>query len=250
MRAVVVDDEALARAQLRRLLGAVPDVEVLAECGSGEDAVAAIDRLHPDLVLLDVQMPRGDGLSVVKAVGPARMPLTIFVTAHDEYAIPALRAQAIDYLLKPVDPADLLAALDRAREQLRTRKNQALAERFERLISDAEPRYVRRLLVKTDARVVPVPVQEVDWIEARDNYAILHCGSAAHTIRSTLTALAEQLDPRHFARIHRSSIVNLARVREIQPWFRGDYLVLLIDGTRLTAGPTYREEFLRRLGRG
>ena len=250
LRALVVDDETLARAQLRRLLGAAPDVDVVGECGSGEDAVTAIDRLRPDLVLLDVQMPRGDGFSVVKAVGPSRMPLTIFVTAYDEYAIPALRAQAIDYLVKPVDPTDLGAALQRAREQLRMRRDRSLVERLERLVETSEPRYLRRLLAKTDGRVVPIPVDEIDRIEARDNYAVVHAGSSAVTIRSTLTSLAEQLDPRQFARVHRSAIVNLARVREIQPWFRGEYVVILADGARVTIGAAYREEFLRRLGSG
>jgi two-component system LytT family response regulator len=250
LRALVVDDETLARAQLRRLLGAAPDVDVIGECASGEDAAAAIERLRPDVVFLDVQMPHGDGFSVIKAIGPARMPLTIFVTAYDEYAIPALRAQAIDYLVKPVDPADLSAALQRAREQLRVRRDQSLAERLERLVGAASPRYVRRLLAKNDGRVVPILVDEIDWIEARDNYAVVHAGASAVTIRSTLTALADQLDPRQFARVHRSSIVNLARVREIQPWFRGEYVVILADGTRVGVGATYREELMGRLGGG
>jgi two-component system LytT family response regulator len=248
LRTLVVDDEPLARSQLRRLLGTAADVDIIGECGSGEEAAAAIDRLRPDLVLLDVQMPQGDGFSVIKAVGAARMPLTIFVTAYDEYAIPALRAQAIDYLMKPVDPADLGAALQRARDQLRARRDRSLADRLERLVGAAEPRYLRRILAKSDGRVVPIPVDEIDWIEARDNYALVHTGSSVVPIRSTLTALAEQLDPRQFARVHRSSIVNLARVREVQPWFRGEHVVILADGTRVTVGETYRDGFLRRLG--
>ena len=251
LRALLVDDETLARAQLRRLLGAAADVEVIGESASGEDAVAAIEKLRPDLVFLDVQMPRGDGFGVIKAVGAPRMPLTIFVTAFDQYAIPALRAQAVDYLVKPVDPADLGAALQRAREQLRARCDRSLGERLERLVrAAAEPRYLRRVLAKTDGRVVPIPVDEIDWIEARDNYALLHAGPSAVIVRSTLTALTEQLDPAQFARVHRSSIVNLGRVREIQPWFRGDYVAILLDGTRLTVSSTYREAFLRRLGGG
>jgi two-component system LytT family response regulator len=250
LRALIVDDESLARAQLRRLLGAAPDVDIVGECASGEDAVAAIAKLRPDVVLLDVQMPHGDGFSVIKAVGAAHMPLTIFVTAYDEYAIPALRAQAIDYLVKPVDPTDLGAALQRARDQLRVRRDQSLAERLERLVGLTEARYARRLLAKNDGRVVPIPVDEIDWIEAQDNYAVVHAGSSAVMIRSTLTALAEQLDPRHFARVHRSSIVNLSRVREIQPWFRGEYVVILADGTRVGVGATYREELMGRLAGG
>jgi two-component system LytT family response regulator len=250
LRTLLVDDETLARAQLRRLLGAAPDVDVIGESASGEEAVVAIEQLRPDLVFLDVQMPRGDGFSVIRGVGPARMPLTIFVTAYDEYAIPALRAQAIDYLVKPVDPADLGAALQRARERSRARRDESLAERLERLVGSAEPRYLRRLLAKTDGRVVPIPVDEVDWIEARDNYAVVHAGASAVTIRATLTALAEQLDPRQFARVHRSAIVNLARVREVQPWFRGDYVVILADGNRVPVSATYRDGFLGRLQRG
>ena len=252
LRALIADDEALARAQLRRLLASACGVHVVGEAASGEDAAAAIERLQPDLLFLDVQMPRGDGFSVIKTIGASRMPLTIFVTAYDEYAIPALRAQAVDYLVKPVDPADLAAALQRAREQLTARRDHSLAERLERLVGTAaaEPRYLRRLLARTDGRVVPIPVDEIDWIEAKDNYAVVHAGSSAISIRSTLTALADQLDPRQFARVHRSTIVSLTRVREIQPWFRGDYVALLADGTRLTIGATYREELLRRLGSG
>jgi two-component system LytT family response regulator len=197
-------------------------------------------------------MPRGDGFSVIRSVGAARMPLTIFVTAHDEYAIPALRAQALDYLLKPVDPADLAASIERAREQLGARRDHSLAERLERLVGavESEPKYLRRLLARTDGRVVPIPVDEIDWIEAKDNYVVVHVGTSAVTIRSTLTALADQLDPRRFARVHRSTILRLDRVREIQPWFRGEHVALLADGTRVTVGAKYREEFLSRLGSG
>jgi two-component system LytT family response regulator len=195
-------------------------------------------------------MPRGDGFSVIKGVGADNMPLTIFVTAYDEYAIPALRAQAIDYLVKPVDPTDLAAALQRARDQLRARHDRSLAERLEKLVGASEPRYLRRLLAKSDGRVVPIPVDEIDWIEAKDNYVLVHTGTSTVTVRSTLTSLADQLDPTHFARVHRSAIVRLARVREIQPWFRGDHVLILADGTRLTIGASFRDEFLRRLGSG
>jgi two-component system, LytTR family, response regulator len=246
---LIVDDEHLARQQLRRFLGQVSDIRVVGECESGEDAVQAISDLEPDVVFLDVQMPVLDGFGVIETVGAEQMPAIVFVTAHEEYALRAFRAHAIDYLLKPVDPEEVRAAVDRLRSRPRigsptadTRLDALLAER-----ARAE-RYLKRFVVRDEGRLYVVAADRVDWIEAADNDVLLHVAREVHRLRGTLAALASRLDPARFARIHRSSIVNIERVREVQPWFKGESVLLLVDGTRLTIGRTYREGFLQSLG--
>ena len=271
LRTLIVDDERLARQQLRRLLAALPDVEVVGECATAAAAVEAIVAARPALVLLDVQMPVTDGFGVVAAVGAARMPATVFVTAHDEYALRAFEARALDYLLKPVEPARLAEAVGRARERAERGEEGAslhrrLAELVEAAARDRHPEgssrdargprdatYLERLVLKDDGRLRVLRVDEVDWLEAHDNYVRVHAAGAAHLLRGTLGALEARLDPRRFARVHRSTIVNLDRVREIQPWFHGDSILLLADRTRLTVSRTYRDALLRALeasGRG
>ena len=228
LRVLIVDDEPLARRQLRRFLGGLPGVVVVGECASGQEAVATIDELAPDAVFLDVQMPELDGFGVIEAVGPARMPEVVFVTAHEEHAVQAFRTHAVHYLLKPVDPAEVAEAVGRIRA--------------------ASDRYLQRLVVRRDGRIRVVPLERVDWIEAADNDVVVHAGPEAHRFRDTLTAIASRLDPAQFARIHRSVIVRLDRVREVQPWFRGESILFLHDNTRLTIGRAYRESFLQALG--
>jgi len=234
LRAVVADDEPLARQQLRRLLAAVSGVEIVAECAAGDETVRAVRALAPDVVFLDVQMPRLDGLGVASALG-AEAPPIVFVTAYDAHAIAALRSGAVDYLVKPVSPTELAEAVAR----VQARRTAALAP--------AEP-FLRRLVARAGERTVVLDLDEVDWLEARDNYVAVHAGRRTCTMRSTLGGLAARLDPSRFARVHRSAVVNLSRVREIQPWFRGEQLLILADGTRVTVGPSYREAFFRRLG--
>jgi two-component system LytT family response regulator len=194
-------------------------------------------------------MPVLDGFGVIETVGAARMPAIVFVTAHEEYALRAFRAHAIDYLLKPVDPDEVRAAVDRLRAHSRgdvvsseKRLDALLEER-----AKAE-RYLKRFVVRDEGRLYVVAAERVDWIEADDNDVLLHVGREVHRLRGTLAALATRLDPARFARIHRSSIVNVERVREVQPWFKGESVLFLIDGTRLTIGRTYREAFLQALG--
>ncbi|MGE0554266.1 MAG: LytR/AlgR family response regulator transcription factor [Gemmatimonadales bacterium] len=245
IRAVIVDDEPLARQGLRELLEPEPDIRVVAECGDGEDAVRAVERERPDLLLLDIQMPGLDGFGVLARLAPPR-PVVVFVTAHDAFALQAFEAHAIDYLLKPVEPDRFRRALERARAQLGHEQRALVAARLDELLATLpkRPRYPSRLTVRDGPRVSFVPVDEIDWIEAAGNYARLHVGAARHLLRETMSGLEETLDPERFVRIHRSTIVNVARIREIQPWFKGDHLVVLEDGTKLSLTRKYRSRLI------
>lgn len=281
MRVLIVDDEALARQRVRRLLQVEADVEVVGEAETGRDAVRMIRDLQPDLVCLDVQMPELDGFGVLQALDGERVPMVLFVTAYDEHAQRAFDVHAVDYVLKPVDADRFRAAFQRARTQ---RAHAVAAERLLELlatvrrISDggapgdrvADPsgnftgafaaagnsananvangRFASRILVKQDGRMFFVKTTEIDWIEADRNYVRLHVGTVAHTIRERISHLEETLDPRLFARIHRSTIVNLNRVREMQQWFSGDYVVILEDATRLRLSRHYRDRVEKQVG--
>ena len=250
-RVLIADDEPLARERLRTLLGAEDWVDVVAECQNGTEAVESITRLQPDLVFLDVQMPGATGFQVIDSVGPERMPLVVFVTAFDTYALRAFDVHALDYLLKPVDRERFGQALARARQQLERRTNGDLERRLLELMQDLKgsPHRLERFVVKAGGRVFFVRADEIDWIEAAGNYVKLHVGSDAHLFRETMNTLEAQLDPEVFFRIHRSHIVNIERVKELQPWFNGEYVVFLKNGTRLTLSRGYREKLQERIGR-
>lgn len=243
MTALIVDDEPLARNKIRRLLRDHADIAVLGECASGDEAVEALRRSPPDLLFLDIEMPRLDGFAVLESVGPDRMPVVVFVTAYDEYAIRAFEARAFDYLLKPFHQKRFTEVLDRAREQIRLRRSADSYQRVQGLLEKLESRsgYPSRIQVKEGGKIVFVKVSAIDWIEAADNYVCLHCGVETHVMRETLTALEARLDPERFRRIHRSAIVNLDRVRELEPSFSGDFRVTLVDGHRLTWSRSYRQ---------
>jgi two-component system, LytTR family, response regulator len=249
IHALIIDDEPLARRSIRRFLAADPEVEVVAECGDGESAVAAILSKKPELVFLDVKMPEKDGFEVLREVGAERMPATIFVTAYDRYALRAFDANAVDYLLKPVGQERFDRALARARERIAERPNRDAAERLIALLSQlkAQNEYLERLPVAANGRILLVKTSEIDWIEADGNYARLHVSTSNYEIRETLTSLERKLDPRDFARIHRSTIVNVHRIKEIQPWFHGHHLVLLEGGRKLRMS-RYQHEIAKRLG--
>jgi len=232
LRALVVDDEPLARERLRDLLVADAEVEVVGLCADGVEAVAAIRSLAPDLVFLDVQMPESGGFDVVAEVGVERMPVFVFVTAYDDYALRAFEAHALDYLLKPFDEARFRGALARAKAHVRATRG-------------SRPRLLDRLIVKTGGRYVFVKAEEIDWVEAQGNYVRLHVGEASYLLRDSIGKLEVRLDPDRFLRIHRSTIVNLDRVREITPLFHGEYAVVLADGTRLTLSRGYRDRLSR-----
>jgi two-component system LytT family response regulator len=250
LRALIVDDETLASRALLRLLKSDHEINVIGQCGDGESAVCAIRRTKPDLVFLDVQMPEMDGFRVVETVGVDQMPVTIFVTAFDRYALNAFDANAVDYLLKPFAPDRLSRALARARDRLNDRQNSVAAQRlFSLLDSRYQSDYAQRITVSTGGRIVFISANEIDWIEAEGNYARLHVAHHIYDVRETLQALVEKLDPREFVRIHRSTIVNVTRIREVQPWFQGGHIVVLQTGEELRMSRYQRDAVERLLGK-
>ncbi len=288
VRVLIVDDESLARQRVRRLLQSEADVDVVGEAESGHEAVALIRELRPDLVCLDVQMPGLDGFGVLRELEGGHVPMVLFVTAYDEHAQRAFDVHAVDYVLKPVDEDRFRAAFDKARtlranavaaarlgELLETVRRladgsaaiadvrgdvlggaigsglataNAIANANASAVPGANGHFASRILVKLDGRMFFVKTTEIDWIEADRNYVRLHVGNTAHTIRERIGHLEETLDPRVFARIHRSTIVNLNRVREMQQWFSGDYVVILEDGTRLRLSRHYRDRVEKQVG--
>lgn len=249
IRTIIADDEPLARRGIRAQLKNERDFEVISECRNGHEAVKVIETESPDLVFLDVQMPELDGFGVVDAIGAARMPAVIFVTAFDRYALRAFEVHALDYLLKPFDDDRFAGALQRARRHLERKDIDDLGRRLQGLLDDLQPRakYVDRLVIKSAGRIFFLSVAEVDWIEAADNYVRLHTGSESHLLRETMNNLEQRLDPDQFLRIHRSRMVNMQRVKELRPLFRGEYDLMLKDGTRLETGRGYRDRIQKLL---
>ena len=249
-RVVVADDEPLARERLRMLLSSEPWLELVAECQNGIEAIDAIQGLAPDLVFLDVQMPGATGFEVIEAVGAENMPPVVFVTAYDQYALKAFDVRALDYLLKPFDRERFQQALSRARQRVGNSGPGELERRLLALMQDLKqtPHRVDRFVVKSGGRVYFVRAEEFDWIESAGNYVKLHVGGETHLLRETMTAIEAQLDPEAFFRIHRCHIVNIERVRELQPSFNGEYVVFLKNGARLTLSRGYRDKFQQRLG--
>jgi two-component system, LytTR family, response regulator len=248
IRVAIIDDEPLAREALRLVLQTDPEVVVVGDC-IGVDAPALIERETVELLFLDVQMPEVDGFEVLAALRPGALPVTVFVTAHDEYAVRAFEVHAIDYLLKPFDDARLLTALARAKDRL-ARRGAAAGQDLLALLDERARRapHVERFLVRARGKVVVVRAQDIDWIEAADYYATLHVGGETHLIRETMTDLEGSLDARRFVRVHRGAIVNIDRVREVHPLFRGDCTLVLADGTQVRLSRTRRSEFERLFG--
>jgi two-component system, LytTR family, response regulator len=242
IRALIVDDEPLACERIRMLLAQEPDVEILAECRNGTDAVRAIAQLTPDLVFLDVQMPELTGFEVLGKLDPARMPVIVFVTAYDQYALKAFEVSALDYLLKPFDRERFAKALSRARAELDRRKAGQVNQQVLKLLTELQTtkKHVEKLIVRAGGKVFFLRADEIDWIEAAGNYVRLHAGKDEYLYRETMTKLESQLNPERFARIHRSTIVNVERIKELQPWFRGDYQIVLRDNHKLTLSRNYR----------
>jgi two-component system, LytTR family, response regulator len=249
IRALIVDDEPLGRRGVLRFLKNDPDVEIVAQAGDGQSAVGAILGSNPDLVFLDIQMPEMDGFEVVRRVGPQKMPVTVFVTAYDRYAVRAFDANAIDYLLKPVGQARFERALARAKVRITESSKEDVAERIVATLEQIKRQdiYLDRLPVSENGRILFVKTKEIDWVEANGNYVRVHVGARTHEIRETLNSLERKLDPRDFLRIHRSTIVNVHLIKEIQPWFHGYHLVLLQNGQELRMS-RYQNEIAKRLG--
>ena len=245
---LVVDDESWARRRLTALLRDEQDVELLGECAGGAEAVQAILERTPDLVFLDVQMPDFDGFEVLQAIAPGQMPLVIFATAYDEYAIRAFDAHALDYLVKPFDEDRFHRAIGRARDEIEKRR-MARIGRLEALTRSLgnEGHFLRRIAVKHHGSVRILRATEVDWFEAADNYVTLHVAGSEYLIRDTVNSLEGKLDPEEFVRVHRAVIVNLDRVLELSAWFHGEQVLTLKDGTRLTVGRAFRGRLQRLL---
>ncbi len=251
IRVLVVDDEPLARKKIRDLVHGDPEIEVIGECVNGAEAVAAVREMAPDLLLLDVQMPELGGFEALEALrGESRLPAVIFVTAYDQYAVRAFEVHALDYLLKPFDRERFEAAMARAKAQLRGGHGNGLDRKILDLLEQlrAEKSYLERLVVKDSGRVFFLETDEIDWVEAEGNYVRLHTAKKTHLMRETISGLEAQLDPRKFVRIHRSAVVQLSRIRELQPWSHGEYHVILRDGTRLTLSRNYRDNLRSVLG--
>lgn len=264
LRVAIVDDEPLARDCMRLALRGAADVTVVAECANGVEAVEAIERDGPDVVFLDVQMPGLDGFGVIDRIGAEAMPLVVFVTAFDAHAIRAFEVHAMDYVLKPFADERFLAALERARCAVQERRQLELGRRLAALVRDwpsavgeAEPSqppraavstgsrpHLSRFTVREHGRVRFVAAADVDRIEADGNYLVLHAGSARHRVRGTIAGIVGELDPATFVRVHRSTIVNVGRIRELQPWFGGDYIAILHDGTKVRVSRTRVGELL------
>lgn len=265
IRVLIVDDEPLARDAIRVLLEAAPDIAVIAECRDGREAVRAIREQSPDIVFLDVQMPDLDGFKVIEQVGAEQMPVTVFVTAFDQHALRAFDAHALDYILKPFDHERFYNALQRAKSHVLRQKFYDHSHQLLALLGDLhgapksdagaeekeqppETKYFERLVIRSGGRIIFLRVDEIDWIEADGDYMRPHAGSKSHLLRETMSDLAAKLDPEKFLRIHRSSIVNVERVKDIQPFFKGEHVLTLIDGTRLKMSRSYRDKLQVLLG--
>jgi two-component system LytT family response regulator len=251
LKTLVVDDEPLARERVVSLLQGEQNIELLGECRDGQEAIAAIQQLSPDLVFLDVQMPGADGFQVLQAVGADKMPMVIFVTAYDQHALKAFEVRALDYLLKPFDRERFHDAVTRAKASIEQQETGDLGRRLLALVKDLRPAAPKtdRIVVKSGGRLFFLRCDEIDWIEAAGNYARLHVANESHLLRETMTSLESRLDAEKFFRIHRSRIVNMERIQELQPWFNGEYVVILRNGTRLTLSRGYREKLQDRLGK-
>jgi len=247
---VIVDDEAPARRKLRTALAALGTIQLVGEARSVREAVALLDRERPDIVFLDVEMPDGDGFAVLESV-EAVPPAVVFATGYDRHAVRAFSVSAVDYLLKPWDEARLLRALDRARQAVETAATGAWGEQLESLLNavrSPESPFLERVAIRSGGRVRMVRLADIDYVQSSGNYLHLYAGSSYHVLRETMTRFEQMLDPARFVRIHRSVMVNVDRIREIEPHFHGDHIVWLADGQRLTLSRNYRSALKGRFG--
>ena len=252
IRTIIADDEGLARKKLRILLSTEGSVDLIAECQDGKQTVAAVLEHKPDLLFLDIQMPDFDGFKVLDQIPADRMPIVIFTTAFDQYAIRAFDAHALDYLLKPFHQERVHKALERVKQELLKAHEQSVKARILELLSEAKPKTkpLRRLVIRTAGRVVFLDMNEIDWIEAAANYVKLHVGKESYLLREGIGHISAKLDPERFVRIHRSSIVNVNRIRELQPCESGEYIAVLRDGKELSCSRGCRPQLLRLIDGG
>ena len=252
IRALVVDDEPLARAMIREMLEGDSEVEIVGECANGREAVEAIKSSTPDIVFLDIQMPEIGGFEVLESMDANARPYVIFVTAYDQYAVRAFEVHALDYLLKPFDRERFEGAWQRAKTQIKldrtSRRDQDIIALLEEL--KAGPRYLERLVIKNGGRVFFLHVQDVHCIEAEGNYVRVYDNQKGYLLRETISSLEEQLDPKQFLRIHRSAIVKIDRIKEMQPWFHGEYRIIMENGKQLALSRNYRSNLQEAVGNG
>lgn len=250
IRAIIVDDEPLGRTVIREMLRRDADFAVIGECANGHEAISVINTEHPDLVFLDVQMPEVDGFEVLAALDASQLPMVIFVTAYDQYAVSAFEVHAVDYLLKPFDRERFGKALLRAKDQLQREQTSDVSQRILALLEEqrTKPKYLERLVIKTNGRIFFLKTEEIDWVSAEGNYVNLHVKKDSYLLRETISNLESQLDPQRFARIHRSQIVNLDRIRELRHWSHGEYQIILHSGEELMLSRSYREKLHGLLG--
>ena len=250
IRALVVDDEPLAREMIREMLGADSDVEIVAECSNGREAVDAIKSLRPDLVFLDIQMPELGGFEVLASFEPEATPYVIFVTAYDQYAVRAFEVHAFDYLLKPFDNERFDTAWQRVKAQIKVDQSGERDQHILALLEELKsgPRHLERLVIKNGGRVFFLNVQDVYCIESEGNYVRVYDNQKGYLLRETISNLEEQLDPKQFRRIHRSAIVKIDRIKEMQPWFHGEYRIIMENGKELTLSRNYRANFQGAVG--
>ena len=248
IRALIVDDEKLAREKVERLLDQESDIDVIGKCANGLEAIAFIEERQPDLVFLDIEMPGIGGFEVLQNLSPDVLPVFIFVTAYSEYAVNAFEVNALDYLLKPFDRERLVSAVGRVRVQLKSSIDIDREKRIESLLENlgAEKEFPERLVVKNAGRMLLIKTKQIDWIEAAGNYVKLHIGQSAYMLRETMKKLENKLNPEKFVRIHRSTLVNIDRIAELHPLFSGDYSVVLEDKTELAMSRNYQRR-LREL---
>jgi two-component system LytT family response regulator len=249
IRTLIIDDEPIARHSIARMLCKDSEIELIGEYGDGASALAAIRQLKPDLIFLDIQMPEMSGIDVIASIGHADMPATVFVTAYERYAVRAFEANAVDYLVKPFSSDRFQLTLQRAKGRLSAEAGSASATPLQVLRALAELRkeqnYVQRIPVPVDEHIALLDVAEIDWIEANRNCVRLHTGKTAYELRETMTALEARLNPRCFARVHRSAIVNIDRIKAIHPWFNGYHMIVLSSGKEIRMSRYQHENFLK-----
>lgn len=239
----------LARERIRMFLVNDPEIEIVGECADGDEAVEEIKNLKPDLVFLDVQMPGLGGFGVIEKIGIEQMPVVVFVTAYDEFAIKAFEVSALDYLLKPFEEEQLIRAVKRAKREVQKRQANDLNDHLRQLLATVKPeaKYLKRLIVKSGTQTVLVQAEDIDWIGSAGNYLELHVGRETHLVRERISRMEQKLDPEKFARIHRSTIVNLDRVKTLKHLFNGDHLTILSDDTKLNMSRTFYEKLILRI---
>jgi two-component system LytT family response regulator len=251
IKALIVDDETLARKFIRRMLKDDRDVEIVGECSNGKEAIAAIKKQTPDIVFLDVQMPEMDGFAVLESIGIERLPEIIFTTAYEQYAIRAFELHALDYLLKPFDQSRFQDAMKHAKGRFHSRDQKNERLQISALVDSIQKKrpHLERLVIKAGGRITFLSIDQINWIEADDKYVHLHADNVHPMVRQTISAMETQLDPKKFRRIHRSAIVNVERIKELQPLFSGEHSILLHDGTKLTLSRNYKDKLFELLGK-